>query len=310
MRALAISERGAGPEILEVADHDPGAGEVRLAVEAASINGFDVAVAAGYVWSVMKAEFPVVLGRDFAGTVESVGDGVEVFAVGDRVLGTIQSGGLGRGAIGERLTTSVGTLVPVADAVTSEQAAAVGLAAATALDVITILDVGPGDVVLVSGATGGVGAYGVQLAAARGAHVIATAQPGDATTAVRRLGAAEAVDYRGDMDAAVRGLVPDGVNKVVHAAGDPAALAALVVPGGHLASLLGADASTAGRDDITVTPVRAHPTAEKLSELLAAVAAGKLVVPIAATYPLEKAADALAAFSGSKVGKIVVTLQH
>jgi NADPH:quinone reductase-like Zn-dependent oxidoreductase len=309
MRGLAISQRDATAEVMDVPDRDPAPGEVRVAVEAASINGFDLAVAAGRVWDVMKHEFPVVLGRDFAGTVESVGAGVEAFAVGDRVLGTIQSGGLGAGAIAQWRTTPVGTLARVPDGVTSVQAAAVGLAAATALDVVTTLDVGAGDVVLVSGATGGVGAFAVQLAAARGARVIATARPGDTSDAVRRLGAADVVDYGGDVQAAVRALVPDGVHKVIHAAGDAVALAALVAPGGRLTSLLGADASQLGRDDIIVTSVQAHATADKLSTLLGAVAAGELTAPIAATYPLEKAADALAAFSGSGVGKIVVTVE-
>src|SRR3954464_1057152 len=73
MQALAITERGAAAEIVDVADRAPEAGEGRGAGEAASVNGFDVAVAAGHLWDSMSHEFPVVLGRDFAGRVESVG---------------------------------------------------------------------------------------------------------------------------------------------------------------------------------------------------------------------------------------------
>jgi NADPH:quinone reductase-like Zn-dependent oxidoreductase len=306
MLALAIAQRGAPAEVTDIAVPAAGPGEVLVAVEAASVNGFDLAVAAGYVWDVMPHTFPVVLGRDFAGTVESVGQGVDAFAVGDRVAGSIQSGGLGRGAIAERVTASATWLTRVPDGVTSLQAAAVGLAAVSALDAVAALDIGPDDVVLVSGATGGVGVFAVQLAADRGARVIATARPGEASDVVRRLGAAAAVDYRLDLVAAVKAVAPEGVRKTLHAAGDPAALAAVVVPGGLLVSLLGADASQVGRDDITVTAISVHPTAEKLAGLLDEVAAGRLEVPVAATFPLEKATDALAAFSGPKVGKIVV----
>src|SRR5258708_2163263 len=110
MQALAVTERGAAPAVVQVADRDPGAGEVRVAVEAASINGFDLAVAAGYVWDHMPATFPVVLGRDYAGTVESVGPGVEGFRPGDRVAGTIQAPALCPRAIAERVTAAPATL--------------------------------------------------------------------------------------------------------------------------------------------------------------------------------------------------------
>ena len=83
MRTVAIQHRDEAPTVLELPDPTPGDGEIRVAVEAASINGFDVAVAAGYVWDALPHEFPVVLGRDFAGTVESLGSGVDGFTVGD-----------------------------------------------------------------------------------------------------------------------------------------------------------------------------------------------------------------------------------
>jgi len=177
-------------------------------------------VAAGYVWDHMRHTFPVVLGRDFAGTVEAAGPDADTPRPGDRVAGVIQAPELGPGAIGERVTVEAATVTVVPGSVTSVQAVAVGFAGVTAVDLVAALEVGADDVVLVSGATGGVGGFTVQLASSRGARVIATARPGAATEFVRGLGAADVVDYSGDVTAAVHSLASDGVTKVAHAAGD------------------------------------------------------------------------------------------
>jgi NADPH:quinone reductase-like Zn-dependent oxidoreductase len=308
MRALAITGRDASPAVAEVDDPAPGGGEVRVAVEAASLNGFDLAVAGGHVWEHMPHAFPVVLGRDFAGTVERVGADVDGVTVGDRVAGVITALELGPGPIAERMVVPASSLTPVPASVTAAQAAAVGLAGITALDAVSALGVAAGDAVLVSGATGGVGAFAVQLAAARGARVIATARPGEATALVRRLGAAEAVDYTGDLAAAVRAAAPDGVAKVLHAAGDAAQLGSVLAAGGRLASVLGATAEQVGRDDVTVTGVMGTYAPDKLAGLLEQVAAGALTVPVASTHALADAPAALAEFGRGKLGKIVVTL--
>jgi NADPH:quinone reductase-like Zn-dependent oxidoreductase len=307
MRALAILQRDAAPGLTDVPEVEPGAGEVVVRVEAASVNGFDLAVAAGRVWDHMKHEFPVVLGRDFAGTVERLGEGADL-ALGDRVVGVIQTGGLGRGAIAERVTAAAATLARVPAGVPATEAAGLALAGATAVGLLDALEVGTADVVLISGATGGVGALAVQLAAARGAHVIATARPA-AQDAVRALGAADVVDHTADLAAQVRAIAPAGVAKIGHAAGDPAALAALLSEGGRFATLRGDDPAVVGRTDVEFVPVRGTASVAKLDALLAEVASGRLTVPVAATYPLDRAGDALAAFeAGGKLGKIVVEI--
>jgi NADPH:quinone reductase-like Zn-dependent oxidoreductase len=309
VRALAIQGRDDKADVLDLGPAaDPGPGQVRVTVEAASVNGIDAAIAAGYLWHVFPHTFPVVIGRDFAGIADAVGSAVTTVTPGDRITGVLTAMSLGStGGIAESLTVDADTVVPVPDGVTSAQAAAIGLAGVTALDLLGALDLTSGDVVLISGATGGVGVFAIQLAVAAGATVIATARPGEASELVHRLGAAPAVDYTGDLAAAVRAVAPDGVTAVVHAAGDPAELAAVIRPGGRLASALSATAEQAGRDDITVTPVVAVASREKLSALLAEVAAGRLEVPIAHTYALAQAAAALADFSVvHKLGKLVV----
>src|SRR5215211_7332559 len=95
MKAFTITGRGTQPSLQEIPEPEPAAGEVLIAVEAASVNGFDLSVAAGYVWDMLPHEFPVVLGRDLVGTVTAVGDDVDTVRVGDRVAAVIPGMGLG-----------------------------------------------------------------------------------------------------------------------------------------------------------------------------------------------------------------------
>ncbi len=97
MRALAVTEREAAPAIVDLEPLEPGPAEVRLSVRAASINGFDLAVAGGYVWDRMPHSFPVILGRDYAGVVATVGAQVTGVTVGDRVTGVNTAMALGPG---------------------------------------------------------------------------------------------------------------------------------------------------------------------------------------------------------------------
>jgi NADPH:quinone reductase-like Zn-dependent oxidoreductase len=304
-RALTIAGRDEKAAIQEVPDELPAAGQIKVAVEAASVNGIDAATAAGYLWDLLPHAFPVALGRDFAGQVEAIGDGVATVQVGDRVVGVITGMTLGGGAIAETVTVDANAVAVVPEPVSSAEAAGLGLVGLTAAALIDALQLGPDDVVLVSGATGGVGAIAVQLAAATGAKVIGTARPdGDSVDFVKALGAQEAIDYTADLAAAIG---PEGVTAVVHGAGDVATLAALLRPQGRLASALSATAEQAGRDDIAVLSVMADGSTKTLGKLLAATASGELRVPVARTYDFEDAAQALADFGSHKLGKLVVT---
>src|SRR6195952_1674397 len=107
MRAVAFTAFGAAPEVREIELPEPGEGEVRVRVHAASLNGFDLAVANGYLQGMMEHRFPVVLGKDFAGTVDALGAGVTAYAVGDRVFGVVTKAFLGDGSFGEYVTVPV-----------------------------------------------------------------------------------------------------------------------------------------------------------------------------------------------------------
>lgn len=309
MRAVALNEVPSTPAVAEVETPVPGAGELLVKVAVSSVNGFDRSVAAGYLKDAMEHRFPLVLGMDFAGTVEGVGEDAEGFAVGDAVFGVAMKPHLGNGALAQYVTVSAGYgVAPVPEGLAVQDAGALGLAGTAALNSVDAVAPGKDETVLVSGATGGVGALAVQLAAARGARVIATARPGAEADFVAGLTDAEVhlVDYTGDLDAQVRALAPNGVDAVLHLAGDGGQLAGLVRPGGRLASTLGLTQDAVEGADVTVHAIMANPDAPTLTALAADAASGVLRVPVTAAFPLEQADEAFAAFGAGTLGKIAV----
>ncbi|MFB4284164.1 NADP-dependent oxidoreductase [Nonomuraea sp. MTCD27] len=310
MRAVTLNSVPETPALAEIPAPQPEAGEVLVKVAVSSVNGFDLSVAAGYLRQMMEHRFPLVVGKDFAGTVEALGEGVEGFTVGQAVFGVVMKPFLGPGAMAEYLTVPAGygiTLLPKGLAVA--EAGALGLAGTAALDSLNAVALAEGETVLVSGATGGVGALAVQLAAARGARVIATARPGAEADFVTGLTDAkvELVDHSGDLPAQVRALAPEGVDAVLHLAGDGAELAGLLREGGRLASTLGLTPDAVQGVEVTVHTIMADPNPQTLTELAAHAAAGALRVPVTATYALEQAPEAFAAFGAGTLGKIAVT---
>jgi NADPH:quinone reductase-like Zn-dependent oxidoreductase len=310
MRALAFAHFDAAPTITELPAPEAGPGEVLVRVRASSVNGFDLGVLGGYLKGVYEYDFPVVLGKDFAGVVAAVGAGVSTVEVGDEVFGVVMRPTLGQGGFADYVVVGEQYgLAKVPEGLDSVRAAALGLAGTAALNAVDALAPGPGDTVLVSGATGGVGAYAIQLAAARGATVIATGRPGPEAAFVTALGAARAVDHT-DLVAEVRAVAPDGVQAALHLAGDGSAVAGLLAPGGRFASTLHFTPEDHTERDLTVTTVMADPSVANLTSLAAEVVAGRLRVPVARTYPLTEAAQAVTDFTAGTVGKLAVTIEE
>jgi NADPH:quinone reductase-like Zn-dependent oxidoreductase len=305
MRAIVVNDFGTPPALTELPKPEPGPGEVLVHVRASSINGFDGAVAAGMLKGMMEHRFPVVLGKDFAGVVEALGDGASRFARGDEVFGVVMKPFLGDGGLGEYLVVGEQFgIARVPEGLDLQAAGALGLAGTAARNAIDAIAPAAGELVLISGATGGVGAIALQYAVAAGAEVIATARPGAEEEFVRDLGATHVVDYTGDLSAQVRAIAPHGVPAIVHLAGDAAQLADLLAAGGHIASTLGY-----GPDQhAAAVAVMANPDAATLERLAADVASGALRVPITRTYPLEETPQALADFTAGSLGKLAITL--
>lgn len=198
MRATVYTCYG-GPEVLsvtEVAKPEPGPGQVRVRVHRAGVNPLDWHFMRGepYFMRMMSglgAPQRTILGVDFAGTVDAVGEGVTRFAVGDRVFG-------GRfGAFAEYLVMdAASSLAAMPPALDFDQAAGFSIAAQTALQALRDqAQVQPGQRVLINGASGGVGTFAVQIAKAMGAEVTGVCSGRNAEM-VRALGADEVIDYK------------------------------------------------------------------------------------------------------------------
>ncbi|MCA0252270.1 MAG: NADP-dependent oxidoreductase [Propionibacteriaceae bacterium] len=307
MKALTQTAFGTDPEPTDLPLPEPGPGEVRVRVQAASVNGFDLAVAAGYLDGVLEHRFPLVLGKDFAGAVDAVGPDVTGYTVGDPVFGVVNKAHLGEGSFAEYVTVPLSGLAHIPDGLDTATAGALGLAGTAALDALDAATVRPGETVLVAGATGGVGSLVVQYAAAAGATVIATAHTDAERALVTGLGAAETVDYTQDVAAGVRAARPDGVDVVFHLAGDPATLAQAVASTGRFLSTLLQSPDQVDADGATVIAVTANPTTATLERLAQGQLDGTARVTVEHTYPLEAGAEALAHFRRGTLGKIALT---
>jgi NADPH:quinone reductase-like Zn-dependent oxidoreductase len=308
MRAVTVDVVPSVPEVTEVTDPVPEPGEIVVRVVGSSINGFDAKTLAGRFLERMEHRFPLIPGCDFAGFVEQLGLGVTDYRVGDAVFGVVVRPYLGAGSFAERVAVSTGhgvTALPAGFPV--GDAGALGLAGTTAWAAVRAVAPEPGQIVLVSGATGGVGALATQLLVRRGARVLATARPGPETDFVLGLidGEVTAVDFTGDLSAQVRVRALDGVDAVLHFAGDGPALAPLVRPGGRIASTVG---FLPDRADVRGTAVRTDPSRETLDRLASDAVSGVIRVPITAGYPLDLIAKAFTDFGHGALGKLAVTV--
>lgn len=307
MRVITLPEFGSALELAEIETPQPAAGEVRVRVHAASVNGFDLAVAAGSLKDLMEHRFPVVLGKDFAGIVDAVGDGVTEYAVGDRVFGVVTKAHLGDGSFGEYVVVPVATGLAMLPAqIDFARGAALGLAGTAAQAAVDAAELDAESTVLIVGATGGVGNQAVQLAAATGATVIATARTALGIAQVRLLGAAEVVDHTQNLTAAVLATHADGVDVVLHFAGDATTVLPTVRAGGRFVSTLLGSPDQLTSDTVTVVPIYADPTVEALNRLAENLAAGRVSVTVQGSYALEDAAEALDDFESGARGKLVI----
>ncbi|HJX08189.1 MAG TPA: NADP-dependent oxidoreductase [Actinomycetota bacterium] len=310
MKALALPSFDEEPSVIEVEDPVAGPGEVLVRVAAASINAFDVTVASGGARAFMTYEFPGVIGSDVAGTVEALGHGVDAFAVGDRVFGMMgMKGAVHDGSFGELATPTAVSVARAPEGLNDVDAGSLAVAGTTAMSAVDVVAPGERTTVLVLGATGGVGAFALQLARIRGANVIASVRPGDEGF-VTDLGATESIDYTGDVAGELRQRYPDGVDAVVDAvsSGDGfSSVAALVREGGTLVSTRGAAGEAIEVGGVRVANANGNPA--HLLPLADLVVTGRLKVPVRKTYPLAAAAQAIADFAEQHtVGKLVITV--
>lgn len=313
MKAFALEGSGKPARIMDIPKPEVRAADALVKVKAASVNGFDVYQAMGGLTAMMEHAFPTTIGRDFAGVIESVGPDFRDFAVGDEVFGFIPAmPPLKSGSFADYVGGGPSPVLARKPAgLGFGEAAGLTLVGVAALDLLDAVGVGKGDVVLIVGATGGIGSLAVQIAAARGATVVATALP-DQEEYVRDLGAADTIDYSaGSVVDAVRSRYPGGISALIDVVSQKEAfieLSMLVRSGGNAATVMGAaDVDALAALGVGGTNVAASPTPEKLRFLADLATSGKLRVPIDSSFPIDRADDALKAFQRGTRGKVILT---
>ena len=312
MRAFAVDAFSQPGSIHDFPDPEPAEKEVRVRVAAASINPFDNAVLKGYLKDRMEHRFPLIPCSDLSGTVDAIGAGVEGFAVGDSVFG-VTGRMVGEGTLAELTTASTATIAKRPASLSEIDAAALPLAGVSALQSVEAAALKPNDVVVIVGASGGIGSYAVQLAAASGAHVIGVTSTGKIGY-VKSLGADEVLDRTaGDLLESLQAKHPDGVAAIIDTGSDAAGLARLsetVRKGGTVASMRGAAAiDDLAKRDIKGVNIGTRVTTERLDHLARLAGAGELKSPHIQTFPLERAGDGFDLIvQAAHLGKLVVTI--
>ena len=292
-RAVQYARYG-GPEVLEIVereDPEPGPAQVRLAVRAASVNPIDWKLRSGGMASTDAPERPVIGGVDLAGTVEAVGEGVTAFAVGDEVLGSATGG-----AYAEKALADAARLATKPAEVSWEVAGSLPVVATTAYRALALLGLGEDDetdgkVLVVNGASGGVGVVATQVAVARGVTVIGTASERHQDD-VAALGATPVV-YGEGLAERVRGLT-DHVDAAFDAAGK-GALGDLVALTGSAERVITIADPEAGKHGVRFTGGASAAGEEvegALADFTAGVATGRYRAPEVVVYPLEQAGKA------------------
>jgi NADPH:quinone reductase-like Zn-dependent oxidoreductase len=298
MRAAQFSQFG-GPEVLEIVelpDPHPAAGQIRVAVRAAAINPVDWKVRSG----MMGGDLPQTTGREVAGVVDEIGEGVTEAAVGDEVFGFAAGGG---GAAEFALLEDYAPTPPSLD---FAAAASLPVAVETAVRTLDALGVTAGQTVLINGAAGGVGQAAVQIARNRGARVIGTASEANHEF-LRALGA-QATTYGDGLAERVRELAPEGVDAALDAAGGGALPALVQVTGDPQRVITIADYQGAQETGVRFSGGMGTGRAvHALREIAEPIEAGKFTLPVAQTFGLEEIGEAhRVSEDGHARGKLVL----
>ncbi len=326
MKVQLIRKNG-GPEVLEASEIDrpsPSANQVLVKIAAASVNSADLMTRSmGPVVDFIPTP-PAVLGMDFSGTIEALGDGVEEFAVGDAVYGNAGGVAQHQGTLAEYIAADVQLLARKPQCLTMIEAAALPLVSITAYEALfDRLDVKSGHTVLIHGGAGGVGHIAVQLAVQAGAKVFSTGSGSDSLETISKLGATP-IDYKKTSVEEYVGQYTGGAgfDKIFDTVGGPN------LPNSFTAAKLNGQVATTvtiGEIDMTQAHLRGvtlhviymlipliHGEGGKrhheiLSEVAKLSEAGKVRPLIDSTFPLEKALEAHRKLeSKTTIGKVVV----
>jgi NADPH:quinone reductase-like Zn-dependent oxidoreductase len=284
MKAVRFAEYGDVDvlDVVEVPDPVPGAGEVLVRVRAAGINPGEAAIRKGLLADRWPATFPSGQGSDLAGTVERAGGGVDGWRAGDEVIGFTND----RTSQAELVIVDAGNLTPKPGAVPWDAAGALFVAGATAWAAVRAVGAAAGDTIVVSGAAGGVGTIAVQLARNNGATVIGLAS--ETHHGWLREHGVVPVTYGDGVAERIRNAANGNVDALIDTFGSgyvDLAIALGVAPE-RIDTII--DYEAAARHGAKTDASAVGSSATVLAELAQLIAEGKLEIPIASVYPLDR----------------------
>jgi NADPH:quinone reductase len=291
MRAVVFGEPG-GPEVVHVIDlpvPEVGPAEVLIEVAASPVFSADVAARSGLLGPMLPPAPFHRLGWDLAGTVVSVGSGVEGMAAGDHVIGFSSPMSAKHGTQAEYAVVDALALAPAPKGLSPAEASTIpanGLVAAQALD---SLDLPEGGTVAVIGAAGAVGGYILELALIRGLHAIGVASETDRKFVEDR--GATFVGRSANAAGAIRSVIPEGVDGLIDGAGLGQSSIGAVRDGGAFVELI-PPATPAAVRGVRVQSFMVHPDGIQLRKLSSYAEDGRLTARVAKTFKFEEAAAA------------------
>lgn len=292
VRAVGITEPG-GVDVIRVIDRQvrqAGPGEVRIAVKSAAVNPTDSRLrelGGG------RRPPPWVPGMEAAGIIESVGESVERFSVGDQVMAAVNARRPEGGAQAEMIVAPAASVVPIPEGVSLEQASTLPMNGLTARLGLEMLAPQAGQTIAVSGGAGLLASYFIPLAKARGVRVIADAKPED-TDLVSGFGADIVVPRSADFACAIREVAQDGVDAMFDTAILGRGSFASICDGGSVAALRDwSDYARWTERSIEVHQVRVSSALDRtdwLEELRGLASTGTITLRVAGRYAPEQAA--------------------
>lgn len=309
MRAIGLFEFG-GPEVLRLIDlpeSQPGAGQVRVRVHAATVNPTDTLLRNGSRAQALRAVPPPhVPGMDVAGVIDAIGAGTTTdLAIGDAVMAMVDNQG-SHGGYRESIVLPADAVAPVPEGVALVQAATLPMNGLTARQTLDQLALQPGQTLAVTGAAGCYGGYVIQLAKQAGLRVIADAAPADEAL-VRSLGADTVVRRGDDIAARIRRVVPQGVDGLADGSYQRDLAIGAVRDGGGFAAVRGWSMQERGVVCHVISVRRYNHRADLLRQLRQDVHSGVITLRVAATYAPEQAADAHRRLeAGGTRGRLVI----
>lgn len=315
MKAVAVSKFKDAPEVMELPTPVLRPGTLLIRVVAAGINPYDWKLIDGIMDGHMKHQFPLIMGNDAAGTVKTVAEGVTRFKACDNVYGQFIHAPIGEGAYAEYAIVPEKALISrIPKKVSMLEAAAIPTAGMTALQLVEKSGLKHEQILLLVGATGGVGSFVIQLAAMQGIYVIATVSDEEGAERVTKLGAKETINYKKlSVAQQIKTKYPDGVDGLIDVASNPDAfkiMSGLVKKGGvALTTSFVADDNDLKEKGLTGGNFEMKGTVATLDALTDAVDSGMLRVPVEQVISLEEVPEAIALSRQAKgKGKTVIKI--